>query len=136
MFYVYQPMLTDAQVNEVNARGWDAHPAYAKIDLLFSKDDAWDRIKDALAYYHHAATVDCATPDEVFEVTNIGPEYLITRHGPMRSGSVGDVLIATDHSAAYVCLSFGWLELTREQFGEFQMHVSTCMGLGEVIATA
>lgn len=65
----------------------------------------------------------------MFQITNIGPETTITRHGPMRSGSVGDVLIATDSKSGFVCLPFGWLELTREQFCEFQTVVTTSMCL-------
>ena len=45
-------------------------------------------------FYEHVCDIEADTLDHVFEVGNVGPEERITRHAPMHSISVGDVIVA------------------------------------------
>jgi len=131
---VYQPRLTDEQSNEVNTYGWVVHPAYMALSSPALNENAWESVVAGTEYYSHAADVDSDDPNEVFETTNIGPESRITRHGPMRSGSVGDVLISGDSRNGWICLPFGWYEMSRDEIREFETLVPTRMRMGDPIA--
>lgn len=53
-------------------------------------------------FYAHVADLATNDLDAAFEIGNIGPESSITRHAPMHSVSVGDVLVLDDGSAHIV----------------------------------
>lgn len=132
-YCLYQPRLTDEQADALNS-GLCPHTAYLRLSSL-DDDNAYLRVADALDYYRHTATVDATNPEEVFEVTNIGPEAAITRHFPMRSGSVGDVIIDRDTGAGYICASWGWVEMSPLQTCYFQTRVATVMMMMMMIGT-
>jgi hypothetical protein len=50
-------------------------------------------------FYSHVADLATADLDHAFEIGNVGPESKITRHAPMHSISVGDVLVPTEAHA-------------------------------------
>jgi len=45
-------------------------------------------------FYEHVCDIEADHLDHVFEIGNVGPEQRITRHAPMHSISVGDVIVA------------------------------------------
>jgi hypothetical protein len=53
-------------------------------------------------FYGHVADLAVNDLDDAFTVGNIGPEEKITRHAPMHSVSVGDVLVTEDGRAVIV----------------------------------
>ena len=55
----------------------------------------FDPIKN-IDKYEHVADLDVADLNEAFEVGNIGPESKYTRHKPMHSISVGDILVESN----------------------------------------
>ena len=134
MFNLYQARLTDAQINEVNLRGWEAHKLYVDLQLLFGSDEKGiAAVFAANAYFRHTAIVDVESLEEVFEVTNVGPLTNVTRVGQMRSCSVGDVVIRADHKGGAVCLPMGWAVLTEQQVREWECMVTTVMLMGDPI---
>ena len=59
--------------------------------------------------YKHVADLAVSDLDAAFQVGNIGPEYLYTRHAPMHSVSVGDILEMNGEK--YVVASCGFDKL-------------------------
>ena len=55
----------------------------------------FDPIKN-IDKYEHVADLDVNDLNEAFEVGNIGPESKYTRHKPMHSISVGDILVESN----------------------------------------
>ena len=55
----------------------------------------FDPIKN-IDKYEHVADLDVQDLNEAFEVGNIGPESKYTRHKPMHSISVGDILVESN----------------------------------------
>ena len=51
-------------------------------------------------FYEHVCDIEADTLDHVFEIGNVGPEERITRHAPMHSISVGDVIVTQGHRPA------------------------------------
>lgn len=98
-YAIYQIRITDAEVDLINEKGFDAVPAKkAKIDMEF--DFAGHKIGglayDAFiekGYYTHVANIEASSPKEVFQIGNIGPEENIERLERMHSISVGDVIV-------------------------------------------
>jgi len=64
-------------------------------------------------FYEHVADLDVTDLDEAFTVGNIGPEERITRHAPMHSVSVGDVLV--QGNVWYMVKPFGFEFLFENQ---------------------
>ena len=133
---VYQPELTNSQIARVNATGWDSVPEasnYLNLTSFPKEDTVADKIAAAYALYRHTRTIhDVSGPDEVFAMTNDGGyDPRITCHRRAKSGSVGDVLIAGWGSdlTGWVCMSFGWHELTQDQIKAFECEVATTMVL-------
>ena len=58
-------------------------------------------------FYDHVADIEATDLEDVFHVGNVGPEEAITRHAPMHSISVGDV-IEYDDGVRYVVLPTGF----------------------------
>lgn len=109
MITVYQIQLTDAQINEVNAKGHDAVPAQrAKLLVMFGADNF--RTED-LQYYTETMQVDTDDLEEAFELTNLwNSENRVTRIGDVQSStSVGDIF--GKDGRYYMVDSFGFQEL-------------------------
>jgi hypothetical protein len=86
MMKLFQISLSASDAAQVN-KGNTQLPIYkAYCDALMSGDFPGKN------YYTHVADLATDDLDYAFEVGNIGPEDLITRHAPMHSVSVGDVL--------------------------------------------
>jgi hypothetical protein len=112
MFKVFQVTLSEGDCLLVNGLGWagagEKSPnvkAYviATLDRKFQEAFATGQFK-------HVATIEADDLDEVFEIGNIGPEELITRHAPMHSVSVGDV-IQTPEGEFFAVASMGFESL-------------------------
>jgi hypothetical protein len=95
------------QINEENAREYagrkyDAdRPTHAQL------------VKEFEGQFIHVSTIVANNLEQVFDIGNIGPESKITRHAPMHSISVGDVIV-DDNGVANVVASFGY-----ETVGDF-----------------
>lgn len=112
MFKVHQVTLSEGDCMWVNGLGWSGAAekspniaAYmiATLDRNFQKAFETGQFK-------HVATIEADDLDEVFEIGNIGPEHLITRHAPMHSVSVGDV-IQTPDGEFFAVASMGFTKL-------------------------
>ena len=64
-----------------------------------------------LGMFRHVADIEAEHIEQVFEIGNIGPEHRITRHKPMHSVSVGNLVVDAD-GKMFVCASVGWEELS------------------------
>jgi len=127
MIRVYQPALTDAQIVAINS-GNDVGHIYDRY-LKATINVSWDRVCNAFEFYRHAFDVATDSPEVVFEQTNIGGDLVEWRADRPKSGSVGDVLIADGSNRGWICDSFGWIELSRDQVRYFETKVSTVMHL-------
>lgn len=88
-YKVFQFQLDDADTDLVNSQGWDASDKLqAYMAVRFGR---WAPV--AHKYYDLVAEIEAATLSQVFDIGNIGPESAITRHAPMHSVSVGDVVL-------------------------------------------
>ena len=86
MMKLFQIVLSRDDANAVNA-GNVSLPIYrAHCDALMAGKFPGKQ------FYTHVADLAVDDLDQAFEVGNIGPEDLITRHAQMHSVSVGDVL--------------------------------------------
>lgn len=81
-------------------------PAY--YDSI-TKGDATKGLE--LGMYKHVADIEADDLDSVFEIGNVGPESSITRHAPMHSLSVGDI-IENPQGNQYVVARFGFNQIT------------------------
>lgn len=109
MFKVFQVTLSEDDCLWINGLGWEG--AIEKSPTIAAyKLSALDRKYQqafATGEYKHVATIEADDLDEVFDIGNIGPEHLITRHAPMHSVSVGDV-IQTPEGEFFAVASFGF----------------------------
>ena len=111
-YKLYQIHLTDAEVDQVNAKGHNSVPKQKlKLDMNFC-DNIAEISKTAmdLGYYTHVSNIEADSLEGVFEVGNIGPEQNITRLKPMHSVSVADV-VETPEGVRHVVASVGFQEL-------------------------
>ena len=111
-YKLYQIHLTDAEVDEVNAKGHNSVPKQKlKLDMNFC-DNIAEISKAAmdLGYYTHVSNIEADSLEGVFEVGNIGPEANIERLAPMYSVSVGDV-VETPEGVRHVVASVGFRQL-------------------------
>lgn len=60
--------------------------------------------------FKHVSDLMAPSLEMTFEVGNLGPEEQITRHAPMHSLSVGNIVIDED-GKAFSCESVGWKPL-------------------------
>ena len=88
-YKVFQFQLDDADIDAANARGWDASDKLRTyMEVRFGR---WTSV--AHKYYDLVAEIEANDLEQVFDIGNIGPESAITRHAPMHSVSVGDVVL-------------------------------------------
>ena len=71
----------------------------------------FDPIKN-IDKYEHVADLDVADLNEAFQVGNIGPESKYTRHKPMHSVSVGDILVDDNKVSIVASTGFDVLDVT------------------------
>jgi len=67
-------------------------------------------LQENLDKYVHVADLDTSSLDDAFTIGNIGPEDKYTRHAPMHSVSVGDILV-DETGQAHVVATFGFDEI-------------------------
>ena len=84
------------------------HEAHKKMypDTPFSYGRGFDPVAN-IAHYEHVADLDASDLNEAFQIGNIGPEEAYTRHKPMHSISVGDILVLEDNKV-HIVASFGF----------------------------
>ena len=95
-YAIYQIQFTTAQYKAINSN--ENVPAFkARNDMMmdFAGHKMGSLAYEAFAagYYTHVANIEANTPNEVFEIGNIGPEETIERLTRMSSLSVGDVIV-------------------------------------------
>ena len=101
-YKVFQIRLSDEDYAKINETGHVSVPKNkARLDLhvaTYEDKDSSSLVREAFdrGYYDHVADIEAADLDDVFRVGNVGPEEAITRHAPMHSISVGDVIEDTD----------------------------------------
>lgn len=112
-FKVFQIRLSDEDYAKINETGHVSVPKNkARIEIhvaTYEDKDISSLVREALdrGFYDHVADIEAADLDDVFRVGNVGPEEAITRHAPMHSISVGDV-IEYDDGVRYVVLPTGF----------------------------
>lgn len=112
MFKVHQVTLTEGDCLWINGLGFAGAAEKSPKVNAYRLATVERKFQEAFetGQFKHVATIDAATLDEVFEIGNIGPEEKITRHAPMHSVSVGDV-IQTPEGDFFAVASFGFEEL-------------------------
>jgi len=112
-FKVFQIRLSDEDYAKINETGHVSVPKNkARIEIhvaTYDDKDISSLVREALdlGFYDHVADIEAADLHDVFRVGNVGPEEAITRHAPMHSISVGDV-IEDDDGWRYVVLPTGF----------------------------
>ncbi len=96
--YRANPNLSRAQLME--NRG-------AQVQMDCSFDGAPEFSSEYSEYWTHVADIEATGLDKVFDIGNIGPEKSITRYAPMRSLSVGDIIVA-ENGESYMVNPFGF----------------------------
>lgn len=124
-FAVYQPTLTDAQVEALNAAGsWSAKPefaAYADVTTGTFRDGddpvvaVEKMVNRAISYFlfNHVAFITAERLEAVWVIGNQRPHEMIEEVGvvPMKSISVGDILVNQATNEAWFCNRRGWTPL-------------------------
>lgn len=113
MFKVHQITLSEGDCLWINGLGWagaaEKSPTIAAY-MLATLDRKFQAAFET-GQFKHVATIEADDLEEVFEIGNIGPEHLITRHAPMHSVSVGDV-IETPEGEFFAVASMGFEIIT------------------------
>lgn len=109
MFKVHQVTLSDGDCLWINDLGWDGAAEKSPTIAAYMLATLERKYQQAFqtGEFKHVATIEAGDLNEVFDIGNIGPEHLITRHAPMRSVSVGDV-IETPEGEFFAVASFGF----------------------------
>jgi len=120
-FTVYQPVLTDAQADLINAKGWqgsDLAKVYGTLSMPRWQEQnpgTGRLVLNAIECDIYKMTGSIQSPDcyKVFKIGNIGPEECITRREgyQMRSLSCGDIIVNEDTDECLFCAAMGWFEL-------------------------
>ncbi len=97
---VFQFVLTEEMIDEVNSS--ENRPDFYKKYIDTTWNPTAETIVAAKSFYKKVATIEAADLEQVFEIGNIGPEKKITRHAPMHSVSVGDVIVDATGVAKFV----------------------------------
>ena len=108
-YKVLQVLLTDAEIDKINAEGHDAVERHAmKLKMSFSDNPS--EIASMMyckGYYDHVANITANDLNGVFHTGNMGPEKNIERLDDMSSVSVGDLIIDA-HGDKYVVARYGF----------------------------
>jgi len=117
-YKIFQIRLSDEDYDKIhdhvsvpkNKARLDIHVAtYDDKDISSLVREALDR-----GFYDHVADIEATDLEDVFHVGNVGPEEAITRHAPMHSISVGDV-IEYDDGVRYVVLPTGFAPVSLDR---------------------
>lgn len=114
MIEVYQILLSDKEVDKVNAEGWESSPkasAYARVSMGF-KYSKWS--KEYLKFYTRAYEVATDNLEEAFTLTNVWQdESKIKRLARGTSGSVGNLFVVTEGAdrQMYFVDTFGFTKI-------------------------
>ena len=104
-FTVYQIDLDDDQFENPELRN-------IYLDVVMKPDE--ESILKGREFFNKVCEIDAVTFEHVFEIGNIGPAQSIKRFHPMRSVSVGDVIVNECGIAKFVApFGFGYVS-----FGE------------------
>lgn len=95
-YKILQIEITRELASKVNA-GETVQEFISYQNGLFSNFENIDR-----SFYKHVATIEAQDLDEVFKISNLGPEESVQRHGSMRSLSVGDIVIDASGTEFFV----------------------------------
>ena len=112
-YKIFQIRLSDEDYAKINETGHVSVPKNkARIEIhvaTYDDKDISSLVREALdrGFYDHVADIEATDLEDVFHVGNVGPEEAITRHAPMHSISVGDV-IEYDDGWRYVVLPSGF----------------------------
>jgi hypothetical protein len=113
MITIYQIRLSDADINAVNASGWDAVPkASARADMMFGARK-WN--EEFTKYYEPTYEVDTDDLDQAFESTNLWEDGLVRRLVRGSSSSVGDIFVKDGD--CYIVDSFGFVNVGKYKLG-------------------
>jgi hypothetical protein len=119
MITIYQIRLSDADINAVNASGWDAVPkASARADMMFGARK-WN--EEFTKYYEPTYEVDTDDLDQAFESTNLWEDFLVrrlARNSSLARGSsssVGDIFVKD--SDCYIVDNFGFVNIGKYELG-------------------
>ena len=105
-YKVFQFQLNDEDTDLINAQGWDASDKLqAYMAVRFGR---WAPV--AHKYYDLVAEIEATDLEQVFEIGNIGPERAITRHVPMHSVSVGDIIM-NEQGDMHLVASMGFTKI-------------------------
>jgi hypothetical protein len=137
LWNVYQPIISDERSREVNLKGWsyaDWCSHYNRAtNYMWDARDAWKHVRNCLEddLYSHSYIVECDDVEQTFDITNgmADADKTKWRNVKVKSGSVGDVVIKSDHSEGWICLSVGWAQMSDDAIHEFESKVATCMML-------
>ena len=67
-------------------------------------------LPEMFKFFVHVSDIDAVDLNQVFHIGNVGPEEKISRHAPMRSVSVGD-LVVTEDGSHFMCDNVGWTKV-------------------------
>lgn len=108
MIKVYQIQLTDAEIAELNSKGWEGLEADTRLAAYRDRTFEATFKPESFKFYDHVANVDAGDMEEAFTLMNLwNDESKIERFGPLSSMSVGDILEMED-GQRYRCASFGF----------------------------
>lgn len=92
-FTVYQIDLDDEQYE---------NPELRNIYLDCVMNPTAEIIENGREFFNKVCVIEAVTFEHVFEIGNIGPNQSIKRFRPMRSVSVGDVIVREDGVSKFV----------------------------------
>lgn len=118
-FQVFQFQLSDDIVDQVNSG--TSHPVF-KSFLECQMFPTEELVKASRKHYREVAVIEADTLNQVFTIGNIGEEDQIHRIAPMRSVSVGDVIVNMADRTAWIVDRYGFTELT--EYTSNQVRVS------------
>tara|TARA_R110001632_G_scaffold194981_2_gene316498 strand:+ start:395 stop:805 length:411 start_codon:yes stop_codon:yes gene_type:complete len=117
IFTVWQIQYSDAERKAINtdcpdATAWAKYKAKMDMTMDFSGGNISDIADKALAdgLYTHVSDIRAETPEDCFEIGNIGPESAVTRFSRMSSLSVGDIIVDV-HDNVMVVANCGFVAI-------------------------
>jgi len=113
IFTVWQIQYSDADITAINAgETVPAFEARNKMNLDFDGHKMGGLADAALTdgLYTHVSDIRAETPNQCFEIGNIGPESAITRFSRMSSLSVGDIIVDVEGNVMVVA-NYGFVAI-------------------------
>ena len=113
IFTVWQIQYSDADIEAINAGETNAkREAKTEMNFDFSGENISGIADQALTdgLYSHVSDIRAETPNQCFEIGNIGPESAITRFSRMSSLSVGDIIVDVEGNVLVVA-NYGFVAI-------------------------